>query len=81
MRRVNGPPTRPLTSRPAGQVMAETVYERVTGRPADGPVPVAVSLVIADTTLAGDDDELGWLDGYGPVPAGFCRRVDRRRGR
>ncbi|ANI39730.1 HNH endonuclease [Mycolicibacterium vaccae] len=61
--------------RPRGQVMAETVYERVTGHPADGPVPVAVSLVIADTTLAGDDDELGWLDGYGPVPAGFCRAL------
>ncbi|WNG87031.1 HNH endonuclease signature motif containing protein [Mycobacterium sp. ITM-2016-00317] len=62
-------------ARPRGQVMAETVYERVTGHPADGPVPVALSLVMADTTLAGDDDELGWLDGYGPVPAGFCRAL------
>ena len=61
--------------RPRGQVMAETVYERVTGHPADAPVPVALNLVMADTTLAGDDDELGWLDGYGPVPAGFCRAL------
>ncbi|MGE2833390.1 DUF222 domain-containing protein [Mycobacterium sp. SMC-4] len=61
--------------RPRGQIMADTVYERVTGRAADAPVPVALNLVMADTTLAGDDDELGWLDGYGPVPAGFCRAL------
>ncbi|MEZ0340709.1 HNH endonuclease [Mycobacterium sp. pV006] len=61
--------------RPRGRVMAETVYERVIGRPAETPVPIALNLVMADTTLAGDDDELGWLDGYGPVPAGFCRAL------
>ncbi|MEZ0339765.1 DUF222 domain-containing protein [Mycobacterium sp. pV006] len=61
--------------RPRGRVMAETVYERVIGRPAETPVPVALNLVMADTTLAGDDDELCWLDGYGPVPAGFCRAL------
>ena len=64
-----------VDGRPRGQVMAQTVYERVTGRPAAEPVPVALNLVMADTTLAGDDDELGWLDGYGPVPAGFCRAL------
>ncbi|PQP41452.1 HNH endonuclease [Mycolicibacterium austroafricanum] len=63
--------------RPRGQVMTDTVYERVTGRSATKPVPVALNLVMADTTLAGDDDELGWLDGYGPVPAGFCRALIR----
>ncbi|KWX60728.1 HNH endonuclease, partial [Mycobacterium sp. NAZ190054] len=61
--------------RPRGQVMAETVYERVTGRAASEPVPIALNLVMADTTLAGDDNELGWLDGYGPVPAGLCRAL------
>lgn len=61
--------------RSRGQVMADTVVERVTGRPADAPVPVAVNLVMADTTLAGDDDEPGWLDGYGPVPAGFACKI------
>ena len=61
--------------RPRGQVMTDTVYERVTGRSAAKPVPVALNMVMADTTLAGDDDELGWLDGYGPVPAGFCRAL------
>ncbi|MCV7356142.1 13E12 repeat family protein [Mycolicibacterium fluoranthenivorans] len=62
--------------RSRGQVMADTVVERVTGRPAEQPVPVSLNLVMADTTLAGDDDEPAWLDGYGPVPAGFaCKMV------
>ena len=61
--------------RSRGQVMADTVVERVTGRPADEPVPVSLNLVMADTTLAGDDDEPAWLDGYGPVPAGFAAKM------
>ena len=62
--------------RSRGQVMADTLVERVTGRPAEVPVPVALNLVMADTTLAGDDTETAWLDGYGPVPAGFaCKLV------
>lgn len=61
--------------RSRGQVMADTVFERVTGRPAEQPVPIALNLVMADTTLAGDDDAPGWLAGYGPVPAGFARTL------
>ncbi|WP_137147577.1 DUF222 domain-containing protein [Mycolicibacterium sp. CR10] len=61
--------------RSRGQVMADTVYERVTGRCATGPVPVALNMVMADTTLAGDDEEPAWLDGYGPIPAGFARTL------
>ncbi|NVN51811.1 DUF222 domain-containing protein [Mycolicibacterium hippocampi] len=61
--------------RTRGQVMADTVYERVTGRSAATPVPVALNLVMADSTLAGDDEEPAWLDGYGPVPAGFACRL------
>ena len=61
--------------RSRGQVMADTVYERVTGRPAEAPVPVALNLVLADTTLVGDDDEPGRLDGYGPIPAAVVRAL------
>ncbi len=61
--------------RSRGQVMADTVYERVTGRPAATPVPVALNLVMADTTLVGDDQESAWLEGYGPIPAGFACRL------
>ena len=59
--------------RSRGQVMADTVYERVTGRPAAGPVPIEVGLVMADTTLAGDDDAPVWLKNYGPIPASLAR--------
>ncbi len=58
--------------RSRGQVMADTVCERITGRPAGEPVPVSLNLVMADTTLAGDDTEPAWLDSYGPIPAGFA---------
>ncbi len=61
--------------RSRGQVMTDTAFERITGRSAGTAVPVALNLVMADTTLAGDDDCPGWLDGYGPVPAGFCRAL------
>ncbi|GJF09324.1 HNH endonuclease [Mycolicibacterium cyprinidarum] len=61
--------------RSRGQIMADTLVERVTGRPADQPVSVALNLVMADTTLAGDDEEPAWLDGYGPVPAGFACKL------
>src|SRR6478672_10331155 len=33
-----------------GQVMADTLVERVTGRPADVPTPIALNLVITDDT-------------------------------
>ncbi|MGE2731323.1 HNH endonuclease [Mycolicibacterium vaccae] len=61
--------------RSRGQVMAETVYERVTGRAADAAVPVTLNLVLADTTLFGGDDCPGHLAGYGPVPANVVRHL------
>jgi hypothetical protein len=61
--------------RTRGQIMADTVYERVTGTPAAQPVPVELNLVMADTTLAGDDDAPAWVSNYGPVPAGFARTL------
>ncbi|MET0455020.1 MAG: DUF222 domain-containing protein, partial [Mycobacterium sp.] len=36
-----------------GQVMADTLVERVTGRPAEVPVPVAVNVVLTDESLVG----------------------------
>ncbi|MEE6164078.1 MULTISPECIES: HNH endonuclease [unclassified Mycolicibacterium] len=61
--------------RTRGQIMADTVYERVTGRAADQPLPLELNLVMADTTLAGDDDAPAWISDYGPVPAGFARTL------
>jgi hypothetical protein len=59
--------------RTRGQVMADTLVERVTGRPADVAEPVAVNLVVSDETLLGGDDAAAVVDGYGPIPASVAR--------
>ncbi|WP_018599455.1 DUF222 domain-containing protein [Mycobacterium sp. 155] len=61
--------------RTRGQVMADTVVDRVTGHPAQMPEPVAVNLIISDQTLLGDDDSPAVVEGYGPVPAAVARSL------
>ncbi|TFV60540.1 HNH endonuclease [Mycobacterium sp. PS03-16] len=61
--------------RSRNQVMADTLVERVTGRPADVPVPVAVNLVMTDRTAFAADDAPADLTGYGPVPAAIARQM------
>ena len=64
-----------VDDRSRGQVMADTLYERVTGRAADVPVPVAVNLVLTDETLFGGRNTPGRVSGYGPVPAAIACRL------
>jgi hypothetical protein len=59
--------------RSRGQVMADTLFECVTGRLAEVADPVAVNLVIADETLLGTDDSPAVVEGYGPIPASVAR--------
>ena len=61
--------------RSRGQVMADTLIERVTGTPAAVPAPIAVNLVMSDETLLGDDAAAAHLDGYGPIPAAVARSL------
>lgn len=61
--------------RSRGQVMADTLVERVTGRPAEAPTPVVVNVVMSDQALLGGEAEPGVIDGYGPVPAAVARRL------
>jgi hypothetical protein len=61
--------------RSRGQVMADTLAERVTGRPADAPTPVTVNLVMSDQALLGGGDDPAVIDGYGPVPAAVARSL------
>ncbi|WP_301119271.1 DUF222 domain-containing protein [Mycolicibacterium fortuitum] len=61
--------------RTRGQVMADTVAERVTGRPAEVPEPVAVNLLLSDQTLLADDENPAVVEGYGPVPATVARNL------
>ena len=59
--------------RSRGQVMADTLVERVTGRPAEQAEPMAVNLVISDQTLFGGDDSPALIEGFGPIPASVAR--------
>ncbi|MFC6286576.1 HNH endonuclease [Nocardioides sp. GCM10027113] len=56
-----------------GQVMADTLVERCTGQTEADQVPVAVNLVISDTSLLDGDPTPAHLDGHGPVPAACAR--------
>ena len=64
-------------ARGRGQVMADTLVERVTGQAVANQVPVEVQLVLSDQTLSGADDEPGHLHGCGPVPAPWARDLVR----
>ena len=61
--------------RSRGQVMADTLVERVTGRPADQPVPVAVNVVISDQALIGVESAAAVIAGYGSVPSALARNL------
>ena len=65
-----------------GQIMADTMVERITGQAIAEDVVVQVNLLMTDQSLLGDPggdgtDEPGFVDGYGPVPAGVARDLAR----
>ena len=59
--------------RSRGQVMADTLVQRVTGT-ASGAHPVELQLIITDTALFGGGEEPAQVPGYGPIPADTARR-------
>ena len=59
--------------RSRGQVMADTFIERLTGRPAEVPVPVTVNVVLPDDALLAGSSEPASVEGYGPIPAQSAR--------
>jgi hypothetical protein len=64
--------------RSRGQLMADTLVERVTGRAAEVPAPIAVNLVLTDETLLGGDRTPADMCGYGPIPAAVARAMVAR---
>ena len=58
-----------------GQLMADTLVERVTGQERACAVPVGVHLLMTDAALLADDAQPARLSGYGPVPAGVARAL------
>jgi hypothetical protein len=59
--------------RSRGQVMADTLVERITGRSASAATPIAVNLVLSDETLFGGSNAPATVSDYGPIPAAVAR--------
>lgn len=62
--------------RSRGQIMADTLVERVLADPTPhrrSRPGLMINLVVSDRVLFGDSDEPGHLDGYGPVPGDLVR--------
>ena len=63
-------------TRSRGQIMADTLVERLTGQAVADDVPLEVRLVMTDHALMSqaDDREVpAEVEGYGPVPAALAR--------
>lgn len=63
--------------RSRGQIMADTLVERVTGQQRAQDVRVEIQLVMTDRTLFQGDAEPAHLQGYGVVPAQIARDMIR----
>ncbi|MHA4852700.1 HNH endonuclease [Rhodococcus sp. MSC1_016] len=66
--------------RSRGQIMADLLFERVTGAGAASGCAVTVNLVMSDHTLLAGGSEPAHLQGYGPVPAALAREWVGKRG-
>jgi hypothetical protein len=60
-------------ARSRGQIMADTLVERVTGQATADAVPVEVQVVMSEETLLRGGGEPARVQGGGPVPAGVAR--------
>ena len=65
-------------TRGRGQIMADTLVERITGQATAPAVPVEIELLMSDTSLLAPPgtpgrEEPALIPGYGPVPAGLAR--------
>jgi hypothetical protein len=64
-------------ARSRGQVMADTLVERITGRADATDVDVEVHVVMTDSTLLSDDHTPAGVVGYGPIHAALAREIVR----
>nr|WP_292651412.1 HNH endonuclease signature motif containing protein [Nocardioides sp.] len=62
--------------RTRGQVMADTLVDRVTGREGVEAKPrIEVKVVMSAEALTADSDRPAMVEGYGPVPAAWAREA------
>lgn len=62
-------------ARGRGQLMADTLVERVTGQATAAAVPIEIQLVMPAETLLGQGSEPALAPGYGALPAAFARAL------
>lgn len=63
--------------RSRGQIVADTLVERVTGQATAEAVSAEIGLIMTDTALLSGDDAPAEIDGYGPIPAELARHIAR----
>lgn len=63
--------------RSRGQLMADTLVERITGQATAEAVPVEVQVVMTERALLAGKDEPAHVAGYGTVPAQWARDLIR----
>lgn len=61
--------------RSKGQMMADTLVARLTGRETPDAIPVEINLLLTDRSLLGTSEEPAQLAGHGPIPAPLARRL------
>jgi hypothetical protein len=64
--------------RTRGQIMADTLVERLTGQATADDVSAEIGLIMTDQALFSGDDTPAELTGYGPVPTELARALARR---
>ncbi|MDV6263054.1 HNH endonuclease [Rhodococcoides yunnanense] len=64
-------------TRTRDQIMADLVFERITGASAAQGPPVSVDIVISDSTLLAGGDTSAYLHGYGDIPSDVARQLIR----
>ncbi|MGV8871344.1 MAG: HNH endonuclease [Rhodococcus sp. (in: high G+C Gram-positive bacteria)] len=62
-------------TRTRDQIMADLVFERITGASATQGPPVTVDIVISDSTLLAGGDTSAYLHGYGDIPSDVARQL------
>lgn len=62
-------------TRTRGQIMADTLVERITGQATAAAVPVEIQLVMTDEALLAGDETPARIVGHGPVPASLARSL------
>lgn len=60
--------------RSRGQIMADTLRDRVLGGGGEAAAPtLMINVIVPDTVLLGDEHGVGWVQDYGPVPGDLLR--------